>query len=41
MNTTKCPVCGKPDLEVVMFQGYYYTNCCNEQLEPDFDEGNV
>jgi uncharacterized Zn finger protein (UPF0148 family) len=40
--TTRCPICGRPNFEVVMFTGRYYTSCCNQELamaeEEDDDE---
>jgi len=33
--TMRCPVCGKPNFEVEMFHGKYYTTCCQTELEPD------
>lgn len=35
MNTTRCSICRRPNFEVVMFQGRYYTSCCNKELEID------
>jgi hypothetical protein len=31
----RCPICNKPGFEVVMFNGRYFTSCCNTELKPD------
>ena len=37
MITSHCPTCKKPGFEVYFWQGFYYCNDCQEQVEPDFD----
>jgi hypothetical protein len=41
MIKIKCPNCGANGMEVVMFQGFYYTECCDFQLDPEFEEEEI
>lgn len=38
MNTQRCPTCKKLGFEVYMIQGKYFTDCCQTELAPDFEE---